>query len=582
MKPDKNWKTHIVKVFKLFPLKRSNLFYLLILIIFLSIFELFGISLLIPLVDSLMSGKSNLNTFDKIPYVSDFKIFKGDTVSIAILMIVIFSFKTLLTLLFEAIVFFISFKSRAILRAKMLNIYLNKNFIEFIKFNSSELINSIQSYTGQHRGTILNSLKLINEFLFLFFILLFVTFFYGEKAILVMILLSLFIFLFDRFTKIYFYKIGLEVNKINTKVIKILSESFFGIKEVKIYKIDEYYFNSLKEISLHQSKIETIYEILSKLPKIFFEYIVIVFFIFIGIYIQKNNVAVETILPDITLIFFLILRTIPISANISNYIKTIRHNMNGINQLFDQYYSYLDKENNFKKDEKLVKKGFQSLELKNIKFQYPENKQHIFENVNFKINKGDFVGIIGQSGSGKTTLVDLVLGLLKPTSGEIFYNNISISKNDYTSSSFAAYLPQNNFIIDDTIEKNIALDYYKNGLNHQKLQSVIEKSNLAQFVEALPNKSKTVLGEYGRFISGGQKQRVAIARALYFDRELLILDESTNALDKDLERSIINELIKLKDDLGIIIITHNTENLNYCNKVYTIENKKLIESKNIL
>ena len=582
MKPDKNWKTHIVKVFKLFPLKRSNLFYLLILIIFLSIFELFGISLLIPLVDSLMSGKSNLNTFDKIPYVSDFKIFKGDTVSIAILMIVIFSFKTLLTLLFEAIVFFISFKSRAILRAKMLNIYLNKNFIEFIKFNSSELINSIQSYTGQHRGTILNSLKLINEFLFLFFILLFVTFFYGEKAILVMILLSLFIFLFDRFTKIYFYKIGLEVNKINTKVIKILSESFFGIKEVKIYKIDEYYFNSLKEISLHQSKIETIYEILSKLPKIFFEYIVIVFFIFIGIYIQKNNVAVETILPDITLIFFLILRTIPISANISNYIKTIRHNMNGINQLFDQYYSYLDKENNFKKDEKLVKKGFQSLELKNIKFQYPENKQHIFENVNFKINKGDFVGIIGQSGSGKTTLVDLVLGLLKPTSGEIFYNNISISKNDYTSSSFEAYLPQNNFIIDDTIEKNIALDYYKNGLNHQKLQSVIEKSNLAQFVEALPNKSKTVLGEYGRFISGGQKQRVAIARALYFDRELLILDESTNALDKDLERSIINELIKLKDDLGIIIITHNTENLNYCNKVYTIENKKLIESKNIL
>ena len=135
------------------------------------------------------------------------KFFKGDTVSIAILMIVIFSFKTLLTLLFEAIVFFISFKSRAILRAKMLNIYLNKNFIEFIKFNSSELINSIQSYTGQHRGTILNSLKLINEFLFLFFILLFVTFFYGEKAILVMILLSLFIFFLIDLQKYIFIKL---------------------------------------------------------------------------------------------------------------------------------------------------------------------------------------------------------------------------------------------------------------------------------------------------------------------------------------------------------------------------------------
>ena len=147
--------------------------------------------------------------------------------------------------------------------------------------------------------------------------------------------------------------------------------------------------------------------------------------------------------------------------------------MNGVNKLYNKYHAYFIKKQFSETNNKLINHSFQSIELVNVKFQYPTKKNLIFENINLKVNKGDFVGITGESGSGKTTLVDLILGILKPMSGEILYNDNKISLEEYSSSSFAAYLPQNNFIIDDTIEKNIALDHYKNGINYQRLNTDI-------------------------------------------------------------------------------------------------------------
>ena len=577
---NEGWLEHANKVYKLFPLKKSYLIYLLILIIFVSILDLFGISLLIPLVTSLLGNKNDFTTFDKITFISDFEIFNGNTIAIATLMITIFSIKILLTLLSETIILFLSLKSRAILRTNLLKIYVNKDYMDLIKSNSSELINSIQSYTGQHRGTVLNLLKLLNDIIFLFFTFLFVIYFYGSISLLVIFFMIIFILIFDKFTKNYLYKIGVTINKINSKVIKLLSECFYGIKEIKIYKISHYYFNLLRDVSMQQSKIETIYEILGRLPRIFFEYIVILIFLIFAIYSHMTNLELNNILPDFTVIFFLILRLIPLSTSISNNIKTIRHNMNGINNLFENFSLHLEKNLISNTKIKLINSKFQSIEMKNIKFKYSD-KNYIFENVNFKIKKGDFIGIIGNSGSGKTTLVDIILGVLKPTSGEILYNNSKINIEDYQSGDFAAYIPQNNFIIDDTIEKNIALDHYKNDINYDILNSVLKKTNLIELIDSLPKKSKTIVGEHGKFLSGGQKQRIAIARALYFNKSLIILDESTNAMNKDLEKSIIDELVKLNNELTIIIITHNSDNLIHCNKIYNIENKKLKEIKKL-
>jgi len=569
------WFDHIIKVYRLFTLKKLYLLYLFLLISIVSIFELFGISLFVPLVTSLIDGENSFQTSNKIEFLSKLELYDKDIFTISIFIILIFSIKIILGLVCEAAILFLSLKSRALLRSKMLSIYLNMNYIDLAKNNSSELINSIQSFTGQHRGTVLNVLKLCNEVLFLLFAIIMIFLVYGSISIFMVLITTILIFLFDKFTKIFFYKAGLEVNKINSKIVKILSESLYGIKEVKIYKISEYYFNTLKKISLNQSKIETKYELLGKLPRVLFEYIIILAFVFFIIFLNKQNLSFLNIAPDITLIFFLALRLIPITGNISGNIKTIRNNINAINELYDKYFQYFDGDLTHQTNKNLFKNNFQSIELKNVYFQYSKTSDFILENISLKVNKGDIVGIIGASGSGKTTLIDLLIGIMKPTVGEIIYNNSLISYKDYTSSNFAAYLPQNNFIIDDTIEKNIALDYYKHGIDYEKLYHVLKKTNLLKFFESLPEKTKTILGEHGRFLSGGQKQRVAIARALYFNKNLIIMDESTNAMDHNLEKTIINELTKSNDELSLIIITHNEDNLKYCNKVFRVEEKKL-------
>ena len=573
------WFDHIIKVYRLFTLKKLYLLYLFLLISIVSIFELFGISLFVPLVTSLIDGENSFQTSNKIEFLSKLELYDKDIFTISIFIILIFSIKIILGLVCEAAILFLSLKSRALLRSKMLSIYLNMNYIDLAKNNSSELINSIQSFTGQHRGTVLNVLKLCNEVLFLLFAIIMIFLVYGSISIFMVLITTILIFLFDKFTKIFFYKAGLEVNKINSKIVKILSESLYGIKEVKIYKISEYYFNTLKKISLNQSKIETKYELLGKLPRVLFEYIIILAFVFFIIFLNKQNLSFLNIAPDITLIFFLALRLIPITGNISGNIKTIRNNINAINELYDKYFQYFDGDLTHQTNKNLFKNNFQSIELKNVYFQYSKTSDFILENISLKVNKGDIVGIIGASGSGKTTLIDLLIGIMKPTVGEIIYNNSLISYKDYTSSNFAAYLPQNNFIIDDTIEKNIALDYYKHGIDYEKLYHVLKKTNLLKFFESLPEKTKTILGEHGRFLSGGQKQRVAIARALYFNKNLIIMDESTNAMDHNLEKTIINELTKSNDELSLIIITHNEDNLKYCNKVFRVKEKKLKKIK---
>lgn len=573
------WFDHIIKVYKLFTLKKLYLWYLFLLISIVSIFELFGISLFVPLITSLIDGENSFQTSNKIEFLSKLELYDKDIFTISIFIILIFSIKIILGLVCEAAILFLSLKSRALLRSKMLSIYLNMNYIDLAKNNSSELINSIQSYTGQHRGTVLNALKLCNEVLFLLFAIIMIFLVYGSISIFIVFIITILIFLFDKFTKIFFYKAGLEVNKINSKIVKILSESLYGIKEVKIYKTSEYYSNILKKISLNQSKIETKYELLGKLPRVLFEYIIILVFVFFITFLNKQNLSFLNIAPDITLIFILVLRLIPISGNISGNIKTIRNNINAINELYDKYFQYFDRDLIHHTNKNLFKNNFQSIELKNVYFQYSKTSDFIFENISLKVNKGDIVGIVGASGSGKTTLVDLLIGIIEPTVGEIIYNNNLISYKDYTSSNFAAYLPQNNFIIDDTIEKNIALDYYKHGIDYNKLHDVLKKTNLHKFFESLPEKTKTILGEHGRFLSGGQKQRVAIARALYFNKNLIIMDESTNAMDHNLEKTIINELTKSNDELSLIIITHNEDNLKYCNKVFRVEEKKLKKIK---
>ena len=175
----------------------------------------------------------------------------------------------------------------------------------------------------------------------------------------------------------------------------------------------------------------------------------------------------------------------------------------------------------------------------------------------------------------KTTLVNLLLGLLEPDTGKIFLNKKNITAKYKELSSLVAYLPQDVFLLDDTIAKNIALGQSENEFDKEKIMKSIKEASLDEFVSELPLGIETRIGQRGIQISGGQRQRLSL-RAMYYDRSVLILDESTNSLDHNTEVEILNQIYSLKGSKTVIMISHNLASLSSCNKIFQVKNNTII------
>ena len=199
----------------------------------------------------------------------------------------------------------------------------------------------------------------------------------------------------------------------------------------------------------------------------------------------------------------------------------------------------------------------------------------IFKNLSITIKKGSKIGIVGSSGSGKSTFLDLMMGLLPLQNGNILVDGNSIENYEDGWQKNIGCVPQEVFITDDTLKRNIAFGLSENTINNEKLSKAIESAGLKNFTNNLDLKTDTIIGERGSRISGGQRQRIGIARALYHDPEVLILDEATNALDEETEEKIVKEIFSISKGRTIIFVSHNYKNLKNCDHIYKIENKSL-------
>jgi ABC-type bacteriocin/lantibiotic exporter with double-glycine peptidase domain len=221
--------------------------------------------------------------------------------------------------------------------------------------------------------------------------------------------------------------------------------------------------------------------------------------------------------------------------------------------------------------EKIEKVTFdKDLIIEKLYFGYKETKKEILNNFSIKISFGKFLGIAGISGSGKTTLLSIILGLLKPDKGNVLVDGVSIFNNIKAWQAEIGYVPQNLYLIDDTIQNNIALGTLEEDVNVDLLNQAINLACLEDLINELPDGLKTNIGEKGINISGGQRQRVGIARALYRQPKLLILDEFTNALDKGLEEKILKNIYSLRKTVTGIIVSHDNNVLENCDTVVNI------------
>ncbi len=222
-----------------------------------------------------------------------------------------------------------------------------------------------------------------------------------------------------------------------------------------------------------------------------------------------------------------------------------------------------------------------SINFKNVNFRYQNAEKNALTGVNFEIKKGECIGIVGETGSGKSTLVDLLLGLLRPNGGEILVDD-AYPVNSYQWHKKIGYVPQSLYLVDDTIEANIAFGEMSSNVNQDRLNKVIQDAQLSKFIKQLPNGAKTVVGERGVRLSGGERQRIAIARALYRDPEVLIFDEATSALDNVTEARLMKTIQVVSKDRTVIMIAHRLSTLKDCDRVVEVSAGQIVKISSTL
>ena len=214
------------------------------------------------------------------------------------------------------------------------------------------------------------------------------------------------------------------------------------------------------------------------------------------------------------------------------------------------------------------------IELSHIAFRYNDAAEVLYEDLNLTIPARKSVAFVGTTGSGKTTLADIILGLHKPTGGRVLADGKDIAENPEWWSSLLGYIPQFVYLCDDTIRANVAFGEEKESIDDAWVWQCLERAQMKEFVESLPEGLDTVTGENGVRLSGGQRQRIGIARALYSRPQFLVMDEATSSLDGETEQAIVEAINKLSGDITILIIAHRLSTIENCEIVYRIENGK--------
>jgi ATP-binding cassette subfamily C protein len=382
--------------------------------------------------------------------------------------------------------------------------------------------------------------------------------------------LIIFVLIFYFFFYKKIKKLGALRKKLELERAKKIIETSKGIKEIKIYNKENIFESTY---SLNTEKLSNFfkkYYIIQKLPKLFFEVIAILTISIVILFFLERGTSNEVIIK-LSVITATIIRILPSINKIVHSYNSRKYSMPSIMSVIN-FFDRL-KINKFNKKH-FINDFVKEIKIKNLNFTHEnsDRKNQIFKNLNFKIKKKDKISILGESGSGKSSLIDLILGFLKNDSGKIYLDNRDTKNKILTN--IISYCPQFIHIFNTSIEKNISLEIENKFINFEKINKLMKICCLNSFSSSNKLKGKE-LGESGLKISGGQKQRIGIARALYFSREILILDESLNAVDLKTSKKILNNILKNYPHLTIILVTHSKELAKMTGKIYMIKNKKI-------
>jgi ABC-type multidrug transport system fused ATPase/permease subunit len=557
--------------------EKQKLVILIILMILGAIFEMIGIGLIIPIIVLVIRGKETLLELD---FFSQHKYFINHYSDLELLIItliftvIIYLIKYVFLIITYSYQFNFSYKVLNRIVNDILEKYLKKPYAYFFDVNSSRLINNLFNQANIFVSQVIEPLLLITcELIIFFFILIFLLYFQPTIVLTGLFFLIAPTLIFFFFIKKKIKSWGVQQQTYDEKVIKNLQEIFQGIKEIKIFQKEKSFLSSFKKYFLICTKARKNILISNNMPRLWLEFLsIILFTLFLIIYIRIKTVdEIISILAIFSLSFF---RVLPSLNRIIQAVQSLRFGSASASRVHNEL-ALSDTVCGYLKIKQNLIFEFISISFKNVSFFY-KNDNQILKNINLSINKNDFIGIIGKTGSGKSTFIDIFIGLIPITGGKIYINGdkeiLEVGNKSWLN--LIGYVPQSCNLLDQSILTNITLEEDVDKIDYDYLNYCIKISQIYDFIQTMPHKLETQIGERAIQISGGQKQRIALARALYKKPKILILDEATSALDEQTETNIINNIKKM--DLTVLMVTHQKKLLNYCNKIFNFDNEKIV------
>ncbi len=539
------------------------------------VLETLGIGAILPVLSSLTQSPESSENFFLDVIRNSFNI-QSDRSLILLMLFGLFCIYLLKSLFLLFLTFYQSkyiFGIQEKLSYQFFKGYLSESYEFHLSRNSSDLIRNSLSEVTQFTGAISNTLSIFSELLVLLGITLLLLFIEPSATIIVIATMILLGSIYLFFTKGKSERWGNERMFHDGKRIQHLQQGLSGIKEVKISGREQ---NFLEIYSTHNSgsaNNNRKQAIIVGLPRIFIEFAAIsgiVLFIFVYAFDQKE---IQQVVPLLGLFGLAAFRIMPSINRIVSSMQSVRFTLPILHSLHEELVKI--RERPLPSHNELDQINLSSeIELKNISFSYKDSGT-ILQNIDMIIPAGSCVGIIGESGAGKSTLLDLLLGLNQPTSGEILIDGKKLSDNLRSWQRGIGYVPQEVFLTDDTLKRNIAFGLEEEDIDDEKIASAIKLAKLNSFVDALPNKENTTVGERGVRISGGQKQRIGIARALYENPSILVLDEATSSLDSSTEIEVMSSIKELIGTKTIIIVAHRISTMADSDFLYRIEKGKI-------
>lgn len=453
--------------------------------------------------------------------------------------------------------------------------YLNLEYDNFLNKNISNTVQIIQQesyglffYLRAIITTVVDAVFFISVYLFLLILEPLGT---AVLSISLVILYAFFYFLVLRSNMSW----GKERVNSDLNLSKLVIESLGSLLNIRIGNKEEFFESFFIKESRNKSLVHSKQLTYEQMPRFFLEIILLISVVSFIAILNLRNYDQGEFLTIIGILVAASIRLIPSINSVISSISIIKYRYSSLDLVYNELFENVRNSMRLSNQESI---SFESnLKLTDIEFSYNNNNSKILDKLNLRINKGSFIGIVGESGSGKSTLINLLCGLLSPSSGEILSDNLSIYQNLRAWQSMIGYVSQKTFLLDESIAANIAFGVKNDEIDYEKVQSCIKAVKLEPLMKKLKLGMDTSVGQDGSKLSGGQKQRIGIARALYSDPSIIIFDEATNSLDDKTEISLLTDITSFKGSKTLLFISHNLNSLEICDEIYELRNKTLIK-----